>query len=210
MKDRSIQLQKEKLLLVEGKDEEFFFEKLLQKHNIQEIQVIAVYGKQRFRKYFPELKKISGFNKKVSSLAVIHDADKDAYGSFQSICSTLKRNGFTKLPKEPGSFALSDPKSSGPKIGVFIIPNNKDAGMLESLCLSTVESEEIKECIDSFMECMKSRCGKEPKNPAKARCKAFLSAGGEDASNLGIAAQKGYWDLDSPELKLLSDFLKKI
>ena len=73
MKDRSIQLQKEKLLLVEGKDEEFFFEKLLQKHNIQEIQVIAVYGKQRFRKYFPELKKISGFNKKVSSLAVIHD-----------------------------------------------------------------------------------------------------------------------------------------
>ena len=89
--------------------------------------------------------------------------------------------------------------------------------MLESLCLSTVESENLHKCINSFIECIETetildgnREYKKPKNLHKARCKAFLAAMEEDTPSLGVAAQKGYWNLNSTKLQPLLDFLKKL
>ena len=83
--------------------------------------------------------------------------------------------------------------------------------MLESLCLSTVELKEKEtiECVDEFMQCIELKKEK-PKNPHKARHRAFLAAMLDDTPSLGIAAQKGYWDFGSDKLKPLLDFLKQI
>ena len=89
------EIKSQKLLLVEGKDEEVFFKILLEKKKIDGIQIISSAGKQRFKKRFPNIiKKTPGFDK-VSSLAVIQDADESAEQAFQSIQSVLKNNAFT-------------------------------------------------------------------------------------------------------------------
>ena len=200
-------ITEEKLLLVEGKDEEVFFKVFLEKKNIKDIQIRSSGGKQQFQKLFPAIKKASGFDK-VISLAIIHDADTDAERAFQSICSVLKNNGM-ETPDRISSFV-----SNSPKIGVFIIPDGKNEGKLESLCLSTVKSEDLIECIDSFMKCieknLKDSDYKIPKNIHKAKCRAFLSAMEADTPSLGIAAEKGYWNFDSEKLKPLLDFLKQL
>ena len=58
------------------------------------------------------------------------------------------------------------------------MPDGKNKGNLETLCLSTVKTEGVMKCIDSFMDCMKqelklkSNDYQEPKSIYKARCRA--------------------------------------
>lgn len=199
-------IKNQKLLLVEGKDEEVFFKILLERKKIGGIQIMPSGGKQKFQKHLPALRKTPGFDK-IISLAVIHDADESADKAFQSIQSALNNNEL-KSPDKIGKFV-----SSSPKVGVFIIPDGKSKGNLESLCLSTVKSNDIK-CIDSFMDCIKQNSNNSsynfPKNIYKARCRAFLSSMEEDTPSLGVAAQKAYWDFDSEKLNCLLSFLKQL
>ncbi len=206
----SIKITETKLLLVEGKDEEFFFKTFLKKKEICNIQIISSGGKDKFKNKFPAIKNTPGFDE-VTSLAVIHDADTNAQGAFQSICSVLKNNS-VDYPKQISSFTTSNSL----RVGVFIIPDGGNQGKLESLCLSTVESDSIIECIDSFMSCIKQQSQldinryKEPKDIHKARCRAFLSAMEEDIPSLGLAAEKGYWNLDSDKLNPMLNFLQEL
>ncbi len=206
MKD-SKEIKSQKLLLVEGKDEEVFFKILLKRKQIDGIQIISSGGKQRFKNQFPVIKITPGFDK-VRSLAVIQDADESAEQAFQSIQSVLKNNDM-KSPDKMGGFVLSSPK-----VGVFIVPDGKSKGNLESLCLSTVKSKDMIKCIDSFIDCIKQNSNNSnynfPKNTYKARCRAFLSAMEEDTPSLGVAAEKDYWDLDSEKLEPLLIFLKQL
>ena len=204
------EIKEKKLLLVEGKDEEGFFEALFKNKAIQGIQVMESGGKEQFEKLLPEIVKLPDF-KEVPSLAVIQDADQDAKKAFQRVCLELKKNNLN-APEKPESF-ISGP----PRIGVFIISDKNNQGMLESLCLSTVESENLHKCINSFIECIETetisdgnREYKKPKNLHKARCRAFLAAMEEDTPSLGVAAKKGYWNLNSTKLEPLLDFLKKL
>ena len=200
----SKKIEKEKILLVEGQDEVNFFKVLFRKKDIQNIQVIESGGNKQFNiENLSALTNISGFEK-VTSLAIIQDADQDPQSRFNSICDTLRKCDLNS-PSQVGSFNIA----STLKVGIFIIPDGKSKGMLESLCLSTVESRETMKCVDEFMDCVE-KLDKKPKNKDKSRHRAFLAAMEEDTSSLGIAAQKGYWDFDSDKLKLLLEFVKNI
>ena len=196
-----------KVLFVEGKDEEVFFKVLLQKQDLHGVQIISSGGKEQFSSIFPEIIKMPDFDE-VQALAVIQDTDTNSDSVFQSICHTLKKEQLS-VPKEMSHFT-----SEIPKVGIFTLPNGKDSGSLESLCLSTVQSEGITNCIEPFIECIKQKTSLEdsqyklPKSFNKAKCKAFLSAMEDDTPSLGIAAEKGYWNLESDKLNPLLSFLK--
>ena len=202
-------IEVEKILFVEGKDEETFFTVLLKKYRLHGIQIIESGGKEQFSRIFPEILKIPGFSK-VRSLAVIQDADRNTQAVFQSILYTLKKENLG-IPGKISYFT-----STIPQVGIFILPDGENLGSLESLCLSTVQSENITNCIEPFINCVKQKTSVEntrykfPRNVNKAKCKAFLSAMEEDVPSLGIAAEKGYWNLDSDKLNPLLDFLKKL
>ena len=181
-------IYKRKLLLVEGKDEVSFFKVLLEKKQINEIQVMDTGGKEQFQTLFPNIKKTPGFDE-LETLAIIHDADKDNQATFQSICSVLKNNKID-IPQKISSFV-----SGSLKVGVFTITNNQNTGNLEALCLSTVESDSVMKCVDSFTDCIKKKDNSDYKSPInihKARCRAFLSAMEKDTPSLGVATEKGY------------------
>ena len=202
IKTKPIEITKEKLLIVEGKDEVEFLKTFLDKKNIQGIQVLDSKGRDKLKEFLLGLQNMSNFDI-LTSLAIIQDADdKGPQARFDSICSILTKCDLNP-PDKIGLFT-----ESTPKVGVFIIPDGKSEGMLESLCLSTVElkEKETLRCIDEFMECI----DKTPKNIYKARHRAFLSAMEEDTPSLGVAAKKGYWDFDSDKLNPLLDFLKQI
>ena len=214
MENRKITLTLSKLLLVEGKDEDNFFDEFLKKTGIGGIQIIPCGGRDNFQNEFLATIRTPGFVEKVESLALIQDADNSAKAAFNRVYNILRRNEF-KPPDKHGEF--KEDKKRNLKTGVFIIPDGKNSGMLESLCLSSVKSQHINKCIDSFMDCVdkqpvedNSFYKKKPKNKDKARLRAFLAAMEKDCPSLGVAAQKSYWDFKSPAFKPLLNFLQNI
>jgi len=81
-------------------------------------------------------------------------------------------------------------------VGVFILPNCQDSGMLEGLCLAAVaESEQAQigaflPCVDECFACLEQR-GQRPANPTKARFAGYALARDVIDPQLGRAAQKG-------------------
>jgi hypothetical protein len=197
-------IERPRLLVVEGKDELNFFDALLNHMGIlNDFDIRSAGGKDQFPKKFRALKGVSGFNK-VRIFACIRDAEgTPADSAFRSICDTLRTNG---IDPPNGLGVIS---TAAPKAAIFISPDNHNPGMLEDLVLRIVENEPAMECVNPFIECL-SGLEKKPTNLSKSKVLAYLSAMPTDVNTLGVAAQQGYWDFNSPELTQMKEFLNMI
>ena len=197
-------ITKRNVLAVEGADENNFFQVLLRHAAITEIQIVEAGGKNQFKNRLPELLKIPGFylpdgSPFVERLAIVRDKDQD--DAFQSIANIVQKAGLAP-PGKHGEFSDGDPK-----VGIFIMPGEQATGtMLEDLCLEAVQMHPAMECVREFAACIE-RLLNAPANSSKAQCQAFLAAQPEIVNCVGLGAQKGYWDLDSPSLDELKAFL---
>lgn len=199
-------LVKANLIVVEGKDEKLFLEKLLDQMGLRGItDVRDVEGKDHFRTKIPALLKMTGFDENVKSLAIIRDADDNADAAFQSIQSIMRR-----AECEPPAVMNEFQEGGDRKVGIFIMPGDSERGMLEDLCLRTVSDHPAMKCVDSFVSCIQGL--EQPPNEvhlSKVKVVAFLAAMPELAitNAVGRGAMKGFWNLDSPELDGLKKFL---
>lgn len=109
------------------------------------------------------------------------------------------------------------------KVGIFILPGNRETGMLESLCLQTVTNHPAMACVETFIDCLSERIEKKPaseardhskiyfpRNVEKAKLLAFLACLHEPTNSIGLAAQKGFWPFDHEALSDLCNFLKQL
>jgi hypothetical protein len=200
-----LQITKKRLLVVEGNDEKNFFEELFKhmaKENITDI--LDVGGKDNFKNSIPALTRISSFND-VEAIAVVRDADGNCRSAFASVKGILKENGLLP-PEKPGEFSQGNPK-----VGVFIMPDNKNSGMLEDLCLETVKDEKGMECVNRFIDCA-NQLENPPKDKdiAKVKVQGFLAIKPGVFDMVGLGAKKNYWDFDSAALEPLKNFLSEL
>ena len=202
-------IKKPKLLLVEGKDEVVFFRLLCRKLNIGDIEVIESGGKDKFKDLLPAILNMRGIEK-VTSIGVIRDADNSSVSAFTSIKHHFQKNGLI-LPNSINEIASENGKVS---TGIFIMPGNRDTGMLENLMLDTVRDHPVKKMADRYIDELKENLTDEPpkfpSNEHKARFYAFLAGMEKFIPSLGLAAEKGYFDLDSSYLDDLKEFILKI
>jgi len=201
-----MRIEKEKLLLVEGKDEIHFFEALPTHLHIKDIQLIEVGGKDKFKDEFPALLLSPNFSI-VKSYAIVRDADDNPDNTFQSITDMLKRYD-QPIPTAPGKII----SSSSMTIGIYIMPGNSEEGMLEDLCLKTVSNHPVLACVDDYIICLKNKLEHDnfPRNPAKAKMYAFLAGMNKFIPSLGLAAKKGYFNFDSEILNDIKVFLQEL
>jgi hypothetical protein len=210
-------IEKENLLLVEGRDEINFFEALLAYINIRNIQLIEVGGKDKFKDELPALFLSPNFST-VKKYGIVRDADDNADNTFQSIVDMLSRYS-QPIPTAPGKIMSSNNITTG----IFIMPGNSEEGMLEDLCISTLTNHPVLTCVDEYISCLHNKlehkrkniskdCDKYyfPKNEAKAKMHAFLSGMNKFVPSLGIAAKKGYFNFDSKFLDDVKVFLQNL
>ena len=200
----TITISKKKVLVVEGQDERNFFEALLEHMGITDYEIHSVDGKDKFKNVLPALVRTTGFSD-VEVLAVIRDADEDADAAFKSIKNILKKEGL-KPPTRMNKFSRTTDK---PIVGIFIMPGNSDTGMLEDLCLRTVETHPAMICVNSFVDCV-LKLNAPPRNLSKAKAQVFLAAMPEIVNSVGIGAKKRYWNFDSEELSDLKSFISNL
>jgi hypothetical protein len=207
------------VLIVEGKDEEFFFNALLRHLGISGTEIFDVGGKTQFKNKLPGVLLHPGFREHVKSYAIIRDAEQNAVQTFESVQNILQNNR-QPCPPVHNTFATGPPK-----VGVFIVPGNAEKGMLEDLCIRTIQSHPIMPCVDSFMDCIDGKVVwpvptapdapiienyRMPNNPTKARAKAFLAGNQTDLPSVGVAAQAGVWNFDHESLQDLRNFLLQL
>ncbi|KLO21237.1 MULTISPECIES: DUF3226 domain-containing protein [unclassified Marinitoga] len=190
-------IESDKLLLVEGKDEENFLLAFLKHLNISNIQILTVQGKENFKKELKLITKFPDFEK-IKIMGIVKDADNSFHNSLKSIVTILSNLGFQV--NQDGSFS-----NGKPKIGIFIMPDHKSPGMLEDLCLSSIKEQKEIKCFEEFFICLNNNEITNFKNLSKSKTLAYLASQKEPVNSLGLAAKKGYWNFE--KMEKLKNFL---
>jgi hypothetical protein len=186
------------LILVEGADEENFFNAFVSKNNLTGIQVIKLCGKTNIPAYIKLLPNVPGFNQ-VKKIAIFRDTDNENQDDiFRSLCDALQR---ANLPCPDRLFTYT---LSTPTVGIFLFPGSGTNGMLEDLCLSSLKEEKILSCMETYFRC----CNHVPKKLSKAKILLFLAVHDDIVNSLGLAAQKNYWDFNHSCFDEIKEFLK--
>jgi len=199
-----IKIDSDRLLLCEGKTIKLVLGPLCGGFEIQGFQPLDFGSKDNFRNFLEDVSLLPGFAEKVKTVAIIRDAETNAAAMFKSTCEALSSFGLP-FPRAPGEIT-----DGPPAVGIFIVPDNKADGMIETLCLRSVDNDPAFPCLDQFFECVKGRLKELPSNMHKARAQTFLATRKEVDYHVGRAADNGVWPFDHEAFAEVRDFLAKL
>lgn len=200
-------------LLVEGRVPEMFFREMISAYgfaNAIEVRTFGDISANNLQTYLELFTQKAAFKERVRRIGIIRDAEAAvANAAFQSVQAALQ--GAQLHAPSAMSKLEGDPLA----VGVFILPNCQDAGMLESLCLAAAAEAEqaqsggVLPCVDEFFACLNKR-GYKPANPTKAQFAAYALARDVIDPQLGRAAQKSVIPWEAKAFEPLKAFLKSI
>lgn len=200
-----LQVEKNRVLLVEGVEDQRFLSALLRPGS--EVQIVPTGGKDRLRAVLDlvveQARKLDG----LLALGVVRDADDSADRAFASVTDALRSRGLTP-PDRHGEYS----EGAGSAAGVFIAPDGVSAGSMETLLVRSVEAEEEARCTEEYLDCV-TAAREAPWNTAK-RDKAFaysylaVSVDPEERHSVGVA--QGAWKRDSPAFADLVRFVNRL
>lgn len=187
-------------LLVEGNDPRNFFEKYIRHLGLTDVQLQNFGGVgdlTRFLKGFVVAPRFVS----VKRIGIVRDAERradddvpggpqrsSAMSAFHSVQSSLRNVGLP-IPTRPAE------EIGTPAVSVFILPGDREDGMLETLLCETFADTTLDRCIDEFFRCTEA-AGSAISRRDKARAHAYLATKPHPYVSVGVAAQKGYWDLE--------------
>lgn len=192
-----MELIQSKIIGVEGNDELNFFTALFKHLNIDGVQLIDFGGKDNFSNRIKQIVKLDNFDN-VTHFGLIRDADTNYEGALRSIIQSLEKAKLP-IPEKNESFSLK----AKPKVGIFIMPGKNKTGMLESLCIETIQNNPEYECINNFIDCLNEK----PKTIEKAIIQIYLASKTPIVNSLGLGAIKGHIDFDNKQMVDLRNFI---
>lgn len=191
-------------LLVEGNDQRNFFEALVKHLKLPDIQIRNFGGVTELRGFlaaFVNMEHIAN----VRRIGIVRDAETSAASAFASVQSALANAGLP-MPSQPANLA-----DGTPNVGVFILPDNRDSGMLETLLCATFSDTPEDHCIDELYACVGTVHPDGRRGLEKSRCRIWLATKPDpELSSVGVAAKRGAWDLDHPALEGTRTFLQAL
>ena len=196
-------IESEVQLLVEGNDQVNFFDALCRRLVLPHIQIQNFGGVDDLRTFLSVFAKYPGMTD-VRSVGIVRDAERNAQSAFQSVQGSLRNAGLV-VPDQPARRA-----GESPSVSVFILPDNRNSGMLETLLCQTFQGEPIDDCIEDFLQCARSASGEDLRNPDKSKAHAFISTMPRPEVSIGVAARRRYWNLDHPVFNQIRAFLQTL
>lgn len=201
---------KSKLLLAEGADTLHFFISACEAFSVNDVQVMDFGGIKDLTTYLKALPLFSGYGK-VDTIVIARDAEKNPSTAVSNVKRSLRQMGLP-VPGNPFEFA-----GAAPRVAFVIFPgfrtdtkdkNTLSAGTLEDLCLEIVKDNTTFECVDQYLECLRSK-GRKITRPHKTKLHSYL-AGENDFVGLkvGEASNAGAWDWNHSSLKPFKDVIR--
>jgi len=172
-------------LLVEGKDQEGFFEAICEKSfKRDKFQIQNFGGIDQLKPFLGTFVKSPNFVN-VRSIGIVRDAEKNVESARQSVESGLSGANLPTNTRRGGWAREKDPY-----IDIFILPNNQDSGMLETLLNDSISNHDVNTCIDGYLKCAKGISTVSLDRPEKARVQAYLAIQEYPLVSIGTAAKK--------------------
>lgn len=208
MVSQPFRLQKSVLMIVEGRDESRLFTVLARHLAIENIQIHSLDGIDNLNRFLKTLKVSPDFGV-LRALAVVIDADDSRQRREQKIYSGLEAIGLA-CPSKPLEGARQ--RTDSPKSFYLILPHAEERGMLEDVCLDSVEGDPALACVDHYFTCIDKTAMSKPESHRmpKARMHAFLASRPRPDLRLGEAAEKGIWNFASEAFRPLRYLLKQL
>lgn len=192
------------LLLAEGKQDARFFQALAKHIGLKNIQIEEGGGIYQLPQALKALKNRSGFAN-VTSLGIARDAETNANAAFRSVCGALET---MKLPIPDMPLKAA---SGVPRVTIMILPlgDGNTSGILEDVCLSSVEDTPVMECVNAYFECLRTDNVTLSHEMSKAKIQVYLSAQYPEL-RLGEAAERDVWNWENPAFQVLISFLRQV
>lgn len=190
-------VEHEKILLVEGDTPSHFFEALAKHLGVADQIEIWNYGSiNNLGTYLRTLASTAEFRRKVRSLGIARDAEDNPVGARQSVDSAVK------------SSALSEAVS----VKIAILPDDATPGMIETLCLRSVDLDPIYECANGFFVSLKEKGVVLPDTLKHCKRVARVYLAGKDypEAPVGIAAHRKAWPFDHAAFDVLKAFIQDL
>ena len=204
---RNASIEQPRILLVEGTDDYWFFQRLIEHRQSSNVQVIEFGGKDRLGDFLANaLVPDPRFSEMVEVLGVVRDADCNYESALQSVQDSLRRARLP-VPTVPLTYVEGDVQGEAIRVVAYIMPDNRSSGDLEKLCLAAVTDAPAMPCVDRYLECLRS-INHVPRQEGKAKLRAFLAANLSDPTLLiGQALAAGVLPWNSPAFNGIHQFL---
>lgn len=199
------------ILLVEGPDDEHVFRNLCGRHGFPRLDEVKPHGG-----YTALLDAIPTRTKEsdIGALGIVIDADADISSRWAAVRDRLERSGY-EVPRDPeksGLVLLPPPGTLLPRVGVWIMPNNRLPGILEDFIRDLVPAgdqlyEYAQNCVDGIApEQKRFRALDLP----KVRIHTWLAWQDEPGKPLGQAITKGILDANAEKALVVVAWLKRL
>jgi len=198
---KSLKIEKNKILIVEGDDEKNLFDSYFKEKKIDDIQIMPIGGKTKFKESLDLVRKDDNF-KIVDIIGIIRDADENPEAAFNSVQNSIRSCGFT-----PPTRQLVKTQSR-PMWMILIVPSINTIGAIEDVCLKSVTDDCAMPIIDQFFINLKDKGCELPDHLNKSKTLCYLSSKKIYTNCVGIAAQKSIWHFDSPAFDNINELIR--
>lgn len=200
-----------RVLMVEGTDDEHVVKHICGKRQLGTIETIHPYGGKD-----PLLESIGTRLKEsdISALGLILDADTDLQARWQAVTDRLNTSGYNNIPGIPsheGTVIAPPLNSLLPKVGIWLMPDNRLPGILEDFLLFLVPNgdallDHANHAIDSIPA---GRRRFDDLKKSKARIHTWLAWQEEPGKPFGQAITARYLDPNLPAADAFSRWLQR-
>lgn len=185
------------VIFVEGSDDKCFLKDysdylLTRFKKTINFKIIEVGGNKKLASN-TNIKKYKDNIEEVEKVKIIFDADNDLELAKENIKNQLGEELFDKCE-------------------IFLIPNNKDKGNLETLMENIAKEKCVLQCFDNYTECLKTLQNKnrDIRLPTKkSKIYAYKYSFGYNNGDKNYKIDNTYFDLDNEYLTPLKEFLLK-
>jgi hypothetical protein len=198
----------ERILLVEGKDDEVVVCNLCQHRNVPEVfKIKQKNGVQALLESIPV--EMKGSN--VERLAVVLDADEDMTSRWRQLTALSQREFGVSLPKEPDGAGTLTRIPNGPLFGVWLMPDNCLPGMLEDfLAFLIPNGDGLLPRVDRFLQDIPPTMRRfRDSRRSKARIHCWLAVQEEPGRPFGTAITARYLDVDCKTAEPFLQWLRR-
>ncbi len=173
-----------RVLLVEGKNDCHVIAALCQAHNLPE--TFGIYQCDGDIKLFKRLDALI-LSEDIEIIGIVLDADNpDVNARWRQVQNALNNYDVPKQPEAQGTIISSQDEK--PRLGIWLMPNNQDAGMLEDFLMGLAQPDSLKwarHCVDSAQQ--QSFSSFKEVHQSKAVIHTYLAWQDEPGSPLGQA-----------------------
>ncbi|MCP5113398.1 MAG: hypothetical protein GY953_21400 [bacterium] len=186
------------VILVEGADDKHVVRHLLDHHGLDGFDIRDRGGIDNLLETLHVELKASDLRQ----LGIIVDADESLVSRWQSIRDRLTRSGYENVPKSPDPSGTIVSQPGRPTVGIWLMPNNSVAGILEDFVAALVPDGDqmwsrAEDCVDSVQPLLAA-------SAAKAKIHTWLAWQEEPGVRMGSAINQKYLN---PEAERADEFV---